>query len=61
MPCCCVQDLHAVATSDNMKGDGLQAALAAFDTNTEKWVGRVAMIGTAGLFITEAITGKVLF
>lgn len=44
-----------------MNGGGVQAALALFDTNLELWVGRIAMIGTAGLFITEAITGKVLF
>lgn len=67
--CCCacaaavrlLQELHAAATSENLKGDGLQAALALFDTNTELWTGRIAMIGVAGLFITEAITGKVLF
>lgn len=56
-----LKELHAAATSENLKGDGLQAALALFDTNTELWTGRVAMIGIAGLFITEAITGKVIF
>jgi hypothetical protein len=56
-----VQDLHAAATSENLKGEGLQAALALFDTNTELWTGRIAMLGITGLFITEAITGKVLF
>jgi hypothetical protein len=59
--CVVLQELHAAATSENLKGDGLQAALALFDTNTELWTGRVAMIGIAGLFITEAITGKVIF
>jgi len=65
--CACVrvsvpmQDLHAAATSENLKGEGIQQALALFDTNTELWTGRIAMIGVAGLFITEAITGKVLF
>jgi hypothetical protein len=58
---CAVQDLHAAATSDNLKGEGLQAALALFDTNTELWTGRIAMLGITGLFVTEAITGKVLF
>lgn len=44
-----------------MKGEGIQAFLALWDTNLELWTGRIAMIGIAGLFITEAITGKVLF
>lgn len=56
-----MQDLHAAATSENLKGEGIQQALALFDTNTELWTGRIAMIGVAGLFITEAITGKVIF
>lgn len=55
------QDLHATATSDNLRGEGIQQALALFDTNTELWTGRIAMLGIAGLFITEAITGKVIF
>lgn len=59
--CCAVQELHAAATSENLRGDGIQQALALFDTNTELWTGRVAMIGVAGLFVTEAITGKVIF
>jgi hypothetical protein len=56
-----VQDLFASATTENMKGEGIQAFLALWDTNLELWTGRIAMIGIAGLFITEAITGKVLF
>lgn len=59
--CCAVQDLHAAATSENLKGEGIQGALALFDTNTELWTGRIAMLGITGLFVTEAITGKVLF
>lgn len=56
-----LQDLHAAATGANLKGEGVAQLLGLFDTNLELWTGRVAMIGVAGLFITEAITGKVLF
>jgi hypothetical protein len=57
-----LQDLHASATSDNLRGkEGLGQVLGLFDTNTELWTGRVAMIGIVGLLAVEAFTGKVLF
>jgi hypothetical protein len=57
-----LQDLHASATSDNLRGkEGVAQILGAFDTNTELWTGRVAMIGIVGLLAVEAFTGKVLF
>lgn len=57
-----VQDLHASATADNLKaGGGLAQVFALFDQNLELWTGRVAMIGIAGLLVTEAVTGKVFF
>lgn len=57
----CLQDLHASATSDNLRAQqGVGQALALFDTNTELWTGRVAMIGIVGLLAVEAFTGKVL-
>ena len=60
--CCCLQDLHATATGDNLKTDaGPGQLLGLFDTNTELWTGRIAMIGIAGLILVEAVTGKVLF
>lgn len=56
------QDLHAAATSAALKApSGPGQLLALFDTNTELWTGRVAMMGIAGLLVVEAITGKVLF
>jgi hypothetical protein len=55
------QELHAKATGDNLKGEGVAQALVLFDTNTELWTGRVAMLGLTGLFAVEAITGKVFF
>ncbi|KAF6256902.1 early light-inducible protein [Scenedesmus sp. NREL 46B-D3] len=58
---CSLQDLHASATSDNLRAQqGVGQALALFDTNTELWTGRVAMIGIVGLLAVEAFTGKVL-
>ena len=55
-------ELHAAATSENLKGEGLLGTLAAlFDTNLELWLGRAAMIGIAGLIGVEAFTGNTLF
>lgn len=56
-----LKELHAAATSDALKGEGLQAALALFDTNIELWAGRLAMIGFVGLAITEKVIGDALF
>ncbi|GLC41961.1 hypothetical protein PLESTF_000104900 [Pleodorina starrii] len=56
-----LKDLNAAATGENMKGQGLQAALAFFDTNTELWSGRLAMLGFAGLLAIEAIKGESFF
>jgi len=57
-----LKDLHATATGDNLKTDaGPGQLLGLFDTNTELWTGRIAMIGVAGLILVEAVTGKVLF
>ena len=54
-------DLHAAATSDNLKGEGIIGTLAAlFDTNAELWLGRLAMLGIAGLIGVEAVTGNTL-
>jgi hypothetical protein len=56
------QELHASATSDNLRGkEGVSQALGLFDTNTELWTGRIAMIGIVGLLAVEGFTGKVLF
>ncbi|PNH02791.1 Low molecular mass early light-inducible protein HV90, chloroplastic [Tetrabaena socialis] len=54
-------DLHAAATGENMKGEGIQAALALFDTNLELWSGRMAMLGMAGLLVIEAVKGESFF
>lgn len=56
-----LKDLHAAATSDNMRGPGVQQALAYFDTNTELWAGRLAMLGFAGLAVIEAVKGESFF
>jgi hypothetical protein len=36
-------------------------AMAAFDTNTELWTGRVAMLGVLGLVAAELVKGDSLF
>lgn len=56
-----LQELHSVATGDNLKTDGgAGQLLGLFDTSVELWTGRIAMVGIAGLFLVEAVTGKVL-
>mmetsp|Transcript_35007 Transcript_35007/g.88647 ORF Transcript_35007/g.88647 Transcript_35007/m.88647 type:complete len:193 (-) Transcript_35007:554-1132(-) len=56
-----LKDLHAGATSDNMRGDGFNQVVALFDTNAELWAGRLAMIGVAGLAALETVQGDALF
>lgn len=55
------QELHAAATSDNLKSEGAGAALALFDTSLELWLGRAAMMGIAGLLVLEGVQGKPFF
>ncbi|KAG2485604.1 hypothetical protein HYH03_015667 [Edaphochlamys debaryana] len=50
-----LSELNAAATSENLKGDGIQAALGLFDTNVELWSGRLAMLGFSGLILIEAL------
>ena len=54
-------DLHNAASSENLKTEGLGAALALFDQSLELWSGRLAMIGLTGLIITEVVKGDALF
>lgn len=55
------QDLHAAATGPNLKSEGVIGSLMGFfDTNTELWSGRLAMIGILGTIIVEAVTGNSL-
>jgi hypothetical protein len=57
-----LKDLHAAATSENLKAKtGIAQALGLFDQNLELWTGRLAMIGITGLLVVEGVTGKVLF
>lgn len=56
-----LKELHATATGTNMKGEGLQQAMAYFDADTELWSGRLAMLGFAGLLAIELIKGEALF
>jgi hypothetical protein len=48
-----LKELHESATTANMQGEGVQAALALFDTNLELWTGRIAMLGFTGLLANE--------
>ncbi|KXZ54198.1 hypothetical protein GPECTOR_5g292 [Gonium pectorale] len=52
-----LKDLHAAATTENMKGEGIQQFVALFDTNIELWSGRLAMLGFAGLIALEVAKG----
>jgi hypothetical protein len=55
------QDLHAAATGDNLRAEGvLGQLLGLFDTNLELWSGRLAMIGVLGAVIVESVTGNTL-
>ena len=56
-----LSDLHKAASSENLKTEGLGAALALFDQSLELWSGRLAMIGFSGLIITELVKGDALF
>lgn len=57
-----LKDLHAAASSENLKAEGLLGqALALFDQSLELWSGRLAMIGITGLCIVEAFKGDSLF
>lgn len=56
-----LKDLLAVASSENLKGEGVGALLALFDTNLELWSGRLAMFGLAGLIIFEEATNASFF
>lgn len=57
-----LKDLHAVATSENLKSEGIVGQLLAlFDTNLELWSGRLAMIGFTGLIAVETFKGDAFF
>jgi hypothetical protein len=40
---------------------GLSEVQSFFDAGLEIWSGRLAMVGVAGLLVTEAITGRLVF
>lgn len=57
-----LKELHAAASSENLKAEGaLGQLLALFDQNLELWSGRLAMVGISGLCVVEAIKGDALF
>ncbi|KAG1678270.1 hypothetical protein FOA52_013891 [Chlamydomonas sp. UWO 241] len=54
--------LHAAATSENLKAEGaIGIFFSLFDCTLEMWSGRLAMLGLVGLPIVEAFKGDALF
>jgi hypothetical protein len=56
-----LRELLDVASSGNLKGEGVGMVLALFDTNFELWSGRMAMFGFAGLILFEEATNASFF
>lgn len=57
-----LRELHAAATSDNLKGEGIVGQIApVFNNNIELWAGRAAMMGLTTLVLIEAVKGEAFF